>query len=286
MEDSVIMPNQYNSTNYLTGFLKKYKLIIIILILIPVVLSIACYFSVPFFNEAGSSAWLGFWGGYIGSTIMAGVTLYVLHTQLTQNHQENEENRHIQINTIKYQTKIAWINQLRKVITYSQENLTFSVQYIYEPRMAADKNSINQVTMELFENANKVKREFVTVLYGCGEYEDAFITFLDSFCKRYLCYLFDLEFLYCIEVSTTPNLLKKRVAEYQKREHTFIRKNKRLSAIIEERCYRTENEDLAYYANELIKRYEFEDFESKCLELLKYEFKIANDLLNGTKQDK
>lgn len=280
------MPNQDHSTNNLTEFIKKYKLIIIILILIPVVLGIACYFSVPFFNRAGSSAWLGFWGGYIGSTIMAGVTLYVLHTQLTQNHQENEENRLIQINTIKYQTKIAWINQLRKVITYSLENLTFSVQNMYEQQMVTDRNSINQVTMDLFENANKVKREFVTVLYGCGEYEDTFITFLDLFCQRYLCYLFDLEFLYHIEDHITPDLLKNRVVEYRKRKHSSFRQNKRLSAIIEERCYGADDKDLAYYTNELIKRYEFEDFESKCFELLKYEFKTANDLLNGTRQDK
>lgn len=277
------MRNQDNSTNYFTDFIKKYKWIIITLILIPVALSIACYFSVPFFNEAGSSAWLSFWGGYIGSTIMAGVTLYVLHAQLKQNHQENEKNRIIQINTIKYQTKIGWINQLRNVINYSQENLNFSAQNIYAQRTVMDKNSINQITADLFENANKVKREFVTVLYGCGEYENAFITFLDSFCKRYLCYLFDLEFLYRIDNSITPSLLKDRVVEYQQREHTSIRHNKRLSAIIEERCYGTKNEDFTYYANELTKRYEFEDFESKCIELLKYELKTAKDLLNETK---
>lgn len=277
------MSKEDKQKSYLVDFIRKYKAIIIVLILIPIVLGVACYYSVPFFNKAGSSAWLSFWGGYIGSTIMAGVTLYVLHAQLEQNHQENEENRLIQINTIKYQTKIAWINQLRTVITYSQENLAFSVQNVYEQQMVADKTSINQITMNLFENANKVKREFVTVLYGCGEYEDAFITFLDSFCKRYLCYLFDLEFLYGIDNSITPSLLKDRVAEYQKMKHTSIRHSKRLSSIIEERCYGTENEDFAYYVNELIKRYEFEDFELKCLELLKYEFKTANDLLNGTK---
>ena len=73
--------------------IKKYWWLICLLISIPLILSVCCYFSLPFFNEAGSAAWLGFWGGYLGSTIMAGVTLYVLDRQLKQNQNENSQNR-------------------------------------------------------------------------------------------------------------------------------------------------------------------------------------------------
>lgn len=61
--------------NYIWTFLRKYKALAITFVTIPLILNVACYFSIPFFNNAGSSAWLSFWGSYLGSTIMAGVTL-------------------------------------------------------------------------------------------------------------------------------------------------------------------------------------------------------------------
>ena len=82
------MTEENKPKNYFKTFVSKYKFVVLALIVIPILLGIACYFSVPFFNEAGSSAWLSFWGGYIGSTIMAGVTLYVLDKQLAQNHKK------------------------------------------------------------------------------------------------------------------------------------------------------------------------------------------------------
>lgn len=87
------MSESSKSSNYFSAFAKKYKVIIIILIVIPIILGVACYFSVPFFNEVDSPAWLSFWGGYLGSTIMAAVTLHVLERQLKQNQEENTHNR-------------------------------------------------------------------------------------------------------------------------------------------------------------------------------------------------
>ena len=57
------MTKENKSNLYFKIFVTKYKLIVLALILIPIVLGVACYFSVPFFNVAGSSAWLSFWQG-------------------------------------------------------------------------------------------------------------------------------------------------------------------------------------------------------------------------------
>lgn len=152
------MPNQYNSTNYLTGFIKKYKLIIIILILIPVVLSIACYFSVPFFNEAGSSAWLGFWGGYIGSTIMAGVTLYVLHAQLEQNHLENQENRNVQNKLMLYQIGYDNLKSFKEASNLFCKTLNYnSLVEIVNIFILESQSPIKQIKQE-FANTTEVER--------------------------------------------------------------------------------------------------------------------------------
>lgn len=42
-----------------------------------------------------SDKWLSFFGSFIGSAIMAGITLYVLQEQLKQNQLENRQNRMI-----------------------------------------------------------------------------------------------------------------------------------------------------------------------------------------------
>lgn len=111
--------------DFKVSFLNNYRYLIILFITIPIVLSICCYFSLPYFNEAGSSAWLSFWGGYLGSGIMAGITLFVLDRQLKENHKENEDNRlanyeanetnrKLQLNILSYQQEQEWLNQFRK----------------------------------------------------------------------------------------------------------------------------------------------------------------------------
>lgn len=113
------------SNYYFRNFVAKYKLVVLALILFPIVLGVACYFSVPFFNEAGSSAWLSFWGGYIGSTIMAGVTLYVLDKQLAQNHKENLCNAVLQIAILTNNEEKAQIDKLADALVDFQASFNF-----------------------------------------------------------------------------------------------------------------------------------------------------------------
>lgn len=119
------MPQGNNLNSYFKTFITKYKFIILGLILIPIILGVACYFSVPFFNEAGSSAWLSFWGGYIGSTIMAGVTLYVLDKQLIQNHKENLCNAIMHIATLTNNEEKAQIDKLADALVDFQSSFNF-----------------------------------------------------------------------------------------------------------------------------------------------------------------
>lgn len=119
------MTKENRSNHYFTTFVTKYKLVVLALILIPIVLGVACYFSIPFFNVAGSSAWLSFWGGYIGSTIMAGVTLYVLDRQLAQNHKENVCNAVMQIATLTNNEEKAQIDKLADALVEFQASFDF-----------------------------------------------------------------------------------------------------------------------------------------------------------------
>ena len=268
------------------SLLCKYRWVIILIFLLPIIANFIVLF--PAFSPiAGESKdWLNFFAVYFSGIITAFVSFWILYTTIQSNTKENQKNRDIQTNVIKYQTKIAWINQLRSAIVYAQENLSSALQNKYIKLKEKNEDSFNQLTSELFENANSVKRQFVNILYGCGIYEDDFITFVDSFCKRYICYLLDLEFLFSIDYSITQEQLKNRVDDYKKISHSLLRSNRRIWFIIEEHAYGTKCQDFSYYVNEISKRYEFQDFEKRCLELLKYELENAKKILNGTEQDK
>lgn len=111
--------------NYIAPFFHKYKLMIMTLICIPLLLSVACYFSVPYFNQAGSSAWLSFWGGYLGSVIMAGITLFVLNKQLAQNHKENLCNAVLQIAILTNNEEKTQIDKLGDALIEFQSSFDY-----------------------------------------------------------------------------------------------------------------------------------------------------------------
>lgn len=202
------------------------------------------------------------------------------------NHAENEQNRKIQIRILKYENQVSWINLLRDAIGYAQECLSFAVQDKYRQIKNSNEKSCGNLTNELFENGNKVKRKFVALLYGRGSYEEEFLNFIDNFCKRYWCYIFDLDFLYSLGDSINQESMKSKVDEYKTRHNSLSYANKRIWYIIEQQTYGTNTEDFTHYINEICKRYEFEAFENRCLELLRYELNQADIILNGTEQNK
>ena len=74
-------------------FLKRYWLIMLLLTICPVAVNYIIL--IPNFLPivGDSEEWLTFFGSFIGSAIMAGITLYVLQEQLQQNQDENRQNR-------------------------------------------------------------------------------------------------------------------------------------------------------------------------------------------------
>ena len=75
------------------AFLKRYWLLMLLLTISPVVVNYIVL-APNFLPIAGNSeTWLAFFGSFIGSAILAGITLYVLQEQLQQNQDENRQNR-------------------------------------------------------------------------------------------------------------------------------------------------------------------------------------------------
>ncbi len=152
---------------YIWNLVKRYKLLVIFFAIIPLILCVACYFSVPFFNEAGSSAWLSFWGGYLGSAIMAGVTLVVLHKQLEQNQYENQQNRAVQNNLMLYQIGYDNLKLFKEAGNYFCR--TFSYNNLVEIVNVFRCNSENPIKLIKQEFGNSVEAERQSQLYMIAE---------------------------------------------------------------------------------------------------------------------
>lgn len=95
------------------SFLRKYRWILLLLLVAPVAFNyiIAC----PLIESviADDSAWLSFFGSFYGSVIMVGVTLYVLEKQSSDNHKENLSTQEKNNRLFEYQIKVQWLDKLR-----------------------------------------------------------------------------------------------------------------------------------------------------------------------------
>lgn len=96
---------------------KKYWWILFLIILTPCVIN---YFMIkPRICEitGNDTSWLSFWGGYIGSIISSSIAVFILCKQLQQNHNENKDNRKLQLAIVKHEQEKARLSQLKKALT-------------------------------------------------------------------------------------------------------------------------------------------------------------------------
>lgn len=103
--------------NYMNiSCLSKYGgiIAIILLLITPPILNWAL--SRPAFCRivGTDTDWLSFYGGYIGSAISSLVAFFILHQQLKNNHEENENNRQLQISTLQYEQEKQWLHEMRR----------------------------------------------------------------------------------------------------------------------------------------------------------------------------
>lgn len=103
---------------------------IICIVGIPILINILILKPRLFDIVGTSTDWLSFWGGYLGAIISAGVAFAILCIQRQDNEKQskknrdenkiqNNSNRQLQLNVIKYQQQVQWLNELKsKCIEY------------------------------------------------------------------------------------------------------------------------------------------------------------------------
>lgn len=116
-------------------FLKKYWWCIIVILFAPIAINYLLLIPSVGPVVGDNIHWLSFWGSYIAAlipTIGAFIILYIQRRDsLIENakrYKENEGNRNLQINILKYQQEMQWLNEKREilvdfVLTLSRDNL-------------------------------------------------------------------------------------------------------------------------------------------------------------------
>lgn len=245
-----------------------------------------------------TSDWHSFWAVYLGALIGATVPFFILYTTIQNNKEENEKNRYIQINTIKYQTKIAWINQLKGAIIQVLDAIDETIARDFLSAFREDSNT-QDFSAIYFKSEEKLKNasfSIETSLLGCHEkIEIDFLNIFREFKMRFQLYIHDVIFLLQFpnkfnnpEGVSNAEYFKKELLKYKKGSVTNINGTnpERIWEIAEKYEYKLiskRNEIL----QELFRWADTHFFKLKCKELLNAEYKIAESILtSGTKQKK
>ncbi len=229
--------------------------------------------------------------GAIASSVMIIITCFTIICNNQQNKHnrkaseyQNDQNRDIQIRTIKYQTHLDWLNLLKREIVNLAEVLRFD---IVDSFMYGEHEANNNLISEYFNKVNTAKASVIAILIGHNlPKEIQFITVIDNFTKRYLNFLLDLEFYHSLDFDVSRDEMKGKVDSYMVSKRGTDSDENRIWSIISLKDYVSDSINMSFYLNQLITEYHFEEFEKSYLELIRYEYIVAQNIINGTKQDK
>ncbi len=220
--------------------------------------------------------------------IITGISIICNNRQNKHNREaseyQNNQNRDIQIKTIKYQSRLDWLNLLKREIVNLGEVLRFD---IVDRFIGREHDANNNLISECINKVNTAKASVIATLIGHNlPKEIQFITTLDIFIKRYIYFLFDLEFYNSLDFDISREEMKETVHSYMVSKRGTGFERNRIWSIIALADYKSDSINMSSYLNRLIKEYHFEEFETSYLDLIRYEYTLANNIINGTEQHK
>lgn len=193
-------------------FAIRYRWIIIIgiifVILFPIVLNYILLIPInaPILGE--SNGWLAFWGCYVGAIISSAIAFMILFIQRKDNHQENSNNRQLELDIIMYQQQCQWLNDFRNasianINAYKADYLKEIINLI----RSKDLEKIQQKIKEVFDNLTKTDTGVAIVMpprqlqnNNLISYNNKRIEFYDTYSDI----VYDLQVIaifYCLDVS-------------------------------------------------------------------------------------
>lgn len=136
--------------------LKKYWWLLIAIVVTPVIVNYALL--IPAFGPVvGDNVhWLAFWGSYLTSLVSALIAFLILFIQRRDNHNENKHNRQLQINVLKYQQEMQWLNEKRDILIDFALSLSKDDLIELSNKIAANQDILSDIKNLL---ANLVKND-------------------------------------------------------------------------------------------------------------------------------
>lgn len=107
------------------SFLAKYWWVLLLLVITPIVINYIILMPAFCPIVEDNNPWLSFFGSFVGSALMAGITLFVLEKQLKQNHAENICNAVLQVATLTNNEEKAQIDKLADALADFQSSFDF-----------------------------------------------------------------------------------------------------------------------------------------------------------------
>ena len=273
--------------------MRKYQLIICLILYIatPFLINylVGCQNPTQLKIVGNGETWINFWSVYFSGLIpFIALWFTIRHNRaesqriIQANKEQNDLNRQLQIDTIKYQMRLERLEKLRTAIVNMSEALSFNVadKFINKTNCL----DLNNVVSAEFNKVNRAKSFLGSFLINCEHSQETeFVEFVDKFCRRYFDLLFDLEFLHSITFNIPNDKLKQDVVKYRESKRDRSIDCNRIWSIIESRNYQSDNKSMSFYHNKLMECYHFDIFEKKCRELIRFEKKLAEQSLNETK---
>ena len=276
--------------------LKKYWCVILLIISVPIIIN--CLILKPaIFKFVGKDTdWLNFWGAYIGTVLSSCIAFYVLHKQLSQNNNENENNRKLQINILKYQQKTQWLTELKIKLAEYYKSFSFNdinaianrmltketIAYIQiKETRASLKQIIDSFNIADFSKgimfSNELTKEEINILEKLKSYSDEFCALLEDF-DWYICEVF----AYNGGDDSLKEMYENKTKNYQQEEHAHISKSRRIWDIIIEYDYKIASKNKAIISiriKEAMQNIKADDIQKTIVELLDYEQEKINKII-------
>lgn len=284
--------------------LKKYWWIILLIISAPILINYLILKPAIFKFIGKDTDWLNFWGAYIGTILSSFIAFYVLHKQLIQNQNENENNRKLQINILNYQQKSQWLTELKVKLAEYYKSFSFNdINAIADRILTKETNVIIQIK-ETRASLKQIIDSFNIADFSKGimfsneltKEESKFIAKLKSYSGEFCALLEDIDW-YMFEVyghTGGDDMLKDMYVEetksYQQEEHTHISQSRRIWDIIIEYDYKITSKNkeiISTRMKEAMLNIKADDIQKTIVALIDFEQETINNILrkkNDTEQ--
>lgn len=243
-------------------------------------------------------------GAYIGTILSSFIAFYVLHKQLIQNQNENENNRKLQINILNYQQKSQWLTELKVKLAEYYKSFSFNdINAIADRILTKETNVIIQIK-ETRASLKQIIDSFNIADFSKGimfsneltKEESKFIAKLKSYSGEFCALLEDIDW-YMFEVyghTGGDDMLKDMYVEetksYQQEEHTHISQSRRIWDIIIEYDYKITSKNkeiISTRMKEAMLNIKADDIQKTIVALIDFEQETINNILrkkNDTEQ--